>query len=195
MKGCAPGTLVHGLICQFVGFAIVASQDVLDIEPVEFGNQLACPRMQVAQLDHSFEWEKTYDYRATVVTLIAGENGTGQQVEGEDTPLVRVLAHDVFPPAVPAGVQAVFSGPGQKPFIDLVWTPNPEPDLAGYNVYRRDESGGEAVKLNSDLIKSPAFRDNEVAPSHKYVYSVSAVDVRGNESRRSEEATESVPSQ
>ena len=146
-------------------------------------------------LDHSFEWEKTYDYRATVVTLIAGANGTGQQVEGEDTPLVRVLAHDVFPPAVPAGVQAVFSGPGQKPFIDLVWTPNPEPDLAGYNVYRRDESGGEAVKLNSDLIKSPAFRDNEVTPSHKYVYSVSAVDVRGNESRRSEEATESVPSQ
>jgi len=146
-------------------------------------------------LDHSFEWEKTYDYRATVVTIIAAPNGTEQQVEGEDTPAARVVAQDVFPPAVPGGLQAVFSGPGQKPFIDLVWTPNSEPDLAGYNVYRRDDSGGEAVKLNSDLIKSPAFRDTDVAPGHKYVYSVSALDVRGNESPHSEEAAESVPSQ
>jgi hypothetical protein len=146
-------------------------------------------------LDHSFEWEKTYDYRATVVTIIAAPNGTEQQVEGEDTPAARVEAHDVFPPAAPGGLQAVFSGPGQKPFIDLVWTPNSEPDLAGYNVYRRDESGGESVKLNSDLIKSPAFRDTEVAPGHQYVYAVSAMDVRGNESPRSEEAAESVPAQ
>jgi hypothetical protein len=146
-------------------------------------------------LDRSFEWEKTYDYRATVVTMIAAPNGAEQQVEGEDTPTVRVVAHDVFPPAAPSGLQAAFSGPGQKPFIDLVWTPNSESDLAGYNVYRRDESGGEAVKLNSDPIKSPAFRDTEVAPGHKYMYSVSAVDVRRNESPRSEEAGETVPSQ
>ena len=146
-------------------------------------------------LDHGFEWEKTYDYRATVVTIIAVPNGAERQVEGEDTPSVRVVAHDVFPPAVPAGLQAVFSGPGQKPFIDLVWTPNSEPDLAGYNVYRCDEGREEAVKLNSDLIKSPAFRDTEVAPGHRYVYSISAGDVRGNESPRSEEAAESVPAQ
>jgi hypothetical protein len=145
-------------------------------------------------LDHSFEWEKTYDYHMTVVTIVAEPNRREQQVEGEDTPSVRVVTHDVFPPAAPSGLQAVFSGPGQKPFIDLVWTPNTEPDLAGYNVYRREEGGGEAVKLNSELIKSPAFRDNEVAPGHKYVYTVSAVDVRGNESPRSEEASEGVPS-
>ena len=146
-------------------------------------------------LDHGFEWEKTYDYRAAVITIITAPNAAERQVEGEDTPPVRVVAHDVFPPAAPAELQAVFSGPGQKPFIDLVWTPNSEPDLAGYNVYRRDESGGEAVKLNSDLIKSPAFRDTEVAPGHRYVYSISAADVRGNESPRSEEASESVPAQ
>jgi len=145
-------------------------------------------------LDHSFEWEKTYDYHLTVVTIVAESNGSEQQVEGEDTPSVRVVAHDVFPPAAPSGLQAVFSGPGQKPFIDLVWTPNTEPDLAGYNVYRREEGGGGAVKLNSELIKSPAFRDNEAAPGHKYVYTVSAVDVRANESPRSEEASEGVPS-
>ena len=28
-----------------------------------------------------------------------------------------------FSPRVPSGLQAVFSGPGQKPFIDLLWSP------------------------------------------------------------------------
>ena len=55
-------------------------------------------------------------------------------IEGDDTPEVKVFANDVFPPAVPSGLQAVFSGPGQKPFIDLVWAPVSDADLAGYNV-------------------------------------------------------------
>jgi fibronectin type 3 domain-containing protein len=65
-------------------------------------------------------------------------------------------------------------------------------DLAGYNVYRRE---GEAapIKLNSDLIKAPSYRDGAVMPGKKYFYSVSAVDLRGNESARSDEASETVP--
>ena len=144
--------------------------------------------------DHSFEWEKTYDYRASVVTIVAAENGTERQVEGDDTPIVRVVAHDVFPPAAPGELQAVFSGPGQKSFIDLVWTPDIEPDLAGYNVYRREE-GGEWMKLNSDPVKSPAFRDNDVLSGHTYFYSVSASDVHGNESQKSDTANETIPAQ
>jgi hypothetical protein len=143
-------------------------------------------------LDRSFEWEKTYNYRATVVTFVARPGGGEQQVEGEDTAPVTVVAHDVFPPAVPSGIQAVFSGPGQKSFIDLVWSPNTEADFGGYNIYRRDPDG-QAIKLNSELVKSPAFRDSEVLPGHQYFYSVSAVDIRGNESGRSPETTETVP--
>jgi hypothetical protein len=143
-------------------------------------------------LDQSFEWEKTYDYRLTVVTVVGTDKASEQQVEGEDTPAVTVVAHDIFPPAVPAGLQAVFSGPGQKPFIDLIWAPDTESDLAGYNVYRHEQDG-QPVKLNSELVKTPTFRDTEVAAGHQYSYSVSAVDLRGNESSRSEEASEAVP--
>jgi hypothetical protein len=145
-------------------------------------------------LDRSFAWEKTYDYRLTVVTVIAQEKASEQQVEGDDTPAVTVVAHDVFPPATPAGLQAVFSGPGQKPFIDLIWAPDTESDLAGYNVYRREQDG-QAVKLNSDVVKTPTFRDTEVLSGREYFYSVSAIDVRGNESPRSEDASEEVPPQ
>lgn len=143
-------------------------------------------------LDRSFEWQKTYYYRLAVITVIEVENGPEQNVEGDDTPAVQVVARDVFPPATPSGLQAVFSGPGQPPFIDLVWTPNTEPDVAGYNVYRR-EGNGEWARLNSDLVKSPAFRDNEVSSGHTYSYSVSAVDVRANESERSQVASETRP--
>jgi hypothetical protein len=142
--------------------------------------------------DQSFEWEKTYYYRATTFTVIAQPGKPEASVEGDDTPKVRVFAHDVFPPAVPSGLQAVFSGPGQQPFIDLIWAPVTDADLEGYNVYRHEE-GTAPIKVNSEPVKIPAFRDVQVVSGKKYSYSVSAVDLRGNESARSEEASESVP--
>jgi len=142
--------------------------------------------------DSGIEWEKTYEYHADTVTVMAQENKAEVQVEGDDTPEIRVFADDVFPPAVPSGLQAVASGPGQKAFIDLVWAPVTDVDLDGYNVYRR-ESGTAAVKVNAELLKTPAYRDDSVASGKSYTYSVTAVDVRGNESVRSEEAGETVP--
>jgi len=140
--------------------------------------------------DRWLEWEKTYDYNVTTVTLVPGAHNL--EVEGDDSQPVKVVAHDVFPPAVPTNVEAVFSGTGQPFFIDLIWSANTESDLAGYNIYRH-EAGSEPVKINSDLARTPAFRDTNVAPGKTYVYSVRAVDVRGNESARSEETSESVP--
>jgi hypothetical protein len=142
--------------------------------------------------DANIEWEKVYYYHAQAVTQIQRPDNSRLEVEGDDTPKVKVFADDVFPPTVPAELQAVFSGPGQKPFIDLVWAPVTDTDLAGYNVYRR-EAGTSPVKLNADPVKTPAYRDERVSEGKKYFYSVSAVDVRGNESARSEEASESVP--
>jgi hypothetical protein len=142
--------------------------------------------------DSNIEWEKTYQYRVETVTVMAAEGKPELQIEGNDSPEVKVFADDVFPPAVPSGLQAVYSGAGGQSFVDLIWAPVPDIDLAGYNVYRR-EAGTVAVKLNTDLVKTPAFRDTNVAAGKNYLYSVSAVDSRGNESAPSEEAGESVP--
>ena len=147
--------------------------------------------------DSSFEWEKTYLYRITAVTIVKRpESNSEVLVEGDDTPPVRVIAHDVFPPSVPAGLQAAYSGEGQKPFIDLIWAPVTNADLAGYNVYRSEANGAageKTVKLNSELVKSPSYRDFAVASGKTYTYTVSAVDVRENESQRSEPTSEPVP--
>jgi len=111
--------------------------------------------------------------------------GGEAQVEGDDSLTVRIVAHDTFPPAVPAGLQAVYSARAET-FVDLIWAP--VTDAISRDTTSIATSRRRPVKLNSDLVKSPSFRDNAVASGKTYFYSVSAVDVRANESARSEEA-------
>jgi len=151
------------------------------------------PAPQGSYLDHTFEWEKNYDYHITSVTDVRA-SGREASVEGDDSPTAKVFTRDIYPPSQPVGLQAVFSGVGQKPFVDLTWAPNTEGDLAGYNVFRRT-SGGVPQKLNQRPVPVPSYRDETVQPGTRYVYSVSAVDLRGNESPRSADAVEEVPAQ
>jgi hypothetical protein len=159
--------------------AVAGEADVTEAGPTHF-------------TDSGFEWEKTYLYRITALSIAKRPEGE-VQVEGDDSAPVRVVAHDIFPPAVPAGLQAAYSGEGQKPFIDLIWAPVTTADLAGYNIYRSEGSGGTLVKLNSDLVKSPSYRDFTVESGKTYTYALSSIDVRGNESPKSESASEAVP--
>ena len=161
-------------------------------EPVLVGETPIGDEHSFSFTDTTFEWEKTYNYRAETLTLIEQSNEPKIEVEGDETPTVKIFADDVFPPSVPAGLQAVFSGPGQKRFIDLIWAPVTDADLTGYNVYR-GENGRPLNKVNSELVRAPAYRDTEVQADKRYSYAVTSVDQRGNESARSETASESVP--
>jgi hypothetical protein len=143
-------------------------------------------------LDQTAEWEKNNYYRAAVVTVVSAPGKPEVEIQGDDTLVVQVFTHDIFPPAVPSGLQAVFSGVGQAAFVDLVWAPDTDADLAGYNVYRHEE-GQEPIRISLELLKTSAFRDTNVVSGKKYFYAVSAVDLRGNESAKSEEASEAVP--
>jgi hypothetical protein len=149
------------------------------------------PESEGFYLDKTFAWETKYDYRITSVTLVHSE-GVNMAVEGDDSKSVETFTRDIYPPAEPTGLQAVFSSVGQKPFVDLSWAPNMESDLAGYNIFRRVKNG-EPVKLNQQPVRLPSYRDENVVPGTTYYYSVSAVDLRSNESPRSPETTEAVP--
>jgi hypothetical protein len=142
--------------------------------------------------DSSFEWEQDYEYKIAAVTVLALPGRPEVEVEGDDSGLVHLKVHDTFPPAVPSGLQAVFSSVGQKPFIDLTWAPDTESDLEGYIVYRRTGSSG-FVAVSAAPLKAPAWRDTDVQPGQKYYYTVAAVDVRGNKSAQSASAEETVP--
>jgi fibronectin type 3 domain-containing protein len=133
--------------------------------------------------DSDFEFGRLYSYR---VRAQVSENGS--TAESADSPPVEIMPKDVFPPAAPAGLTGLYTADA----VELIWTPNLEPDLAGYNVYRR-EAGQQSVRLNSELVRSALYRDTTVTPGHHYFYYVTAEDLSGNESGPSQEVEVDVP--
>ena len=133
--------------------------------------------------DRNFRWGSPYAYfvRAYVTT------GAGA-AESADSPLVAVAPQDVFPPSPPAGLQVVVT----ESAVELSWVPSPEADTAGYHVYRRGPTGA-AVRLTTALLAAPAFSDKDAPRGRQYVYTVSAVDDKGNESAPSAPQQVSVP--
>lgn len=177
------------LVVQYV-YRIMRRQ-VDSNQPPVMVKQLNAENGAVLAIDSSIEWEKQYQYWVTPVTLWQRDGLQRGEIEGDDSSVATVTTLDVFPPAVPSGLQAVSSQIGQNLFIDLTWNPNTDSDLAGYNVYRRTEET-QPVKINPALVKLPTFRDDDVHSGVRYLYSVSAVDLRNNESARSPEASETV---
>ncbi|HEU5352589.1 MAG TPA: hypothetical protein VFU55_13420 [Terracidiphilus sp.] len=145
-------------------------------------------------LDKTARFGETYTYRAQRVARVTADGQT-LELAGALSPPVTVNVADVFPPAVPRGLVAVATAPenGVAAFIDLSWRPNIEPDLAGYAVYRREDSSAWQRISPAAPIAGPAFHDAHVQPGENYHYAVTAIDQSGRESARSAEAEETVP--
>ncbi len=76
--------------------------------------------------------------------------------------------------------------------VSLSWTPDQD-QVAGYNVYRGDVSGGPYAKVNTSLDPNTIYTDSTVLPSHRYYYVTTAVNSLGQESTYSNESTVTVP--
>src|SRR5215471_11332552 len=82
-------------------------------------------------VDTSPEWGKSYIYRVTPVARFRSPGGDIlTEVEGEESAPLEVTAHNVFPPAAPERLLALVGGAPGKKFVDLVWAPNVDKDLA-----------------------------------------------------------------
>lgn len=163
-------------------------------EPVQ--QILAVSSDEGKALDTSIVFGRTYQYRAQRVARVDVEDKT-LELAGELSAPVRIAALDVFPPAIPAGLAAVANLPanGEPASIDLSWQPDTEPDLAGYYVYRREAETPWRRISGAQPVPAPAYHDAGVQPGHTYIYGVSAVDQKGQESGRSADAEETVPQQ
>ena len=127
--------------------------------------------------DRAFSFGTRYAY--TVRAFARRGDSTARTAESNR---VEIAAEDRFPPTAPQNLRAV-AGPGA---VELAWSPNAEPDLAGYYIYRSE--GGSFTRLNREMFFLPLFRDSTVQPGTSYRYVVKAVDRAGNEGAASAEA-------
>jgi len=140
-------------------------------------------------IDASALFNQQYRYTLVrVATLTPG--GQPVEIQGPPSEAIEVSTKDTFPPAVPQGLAAVADSAGGA--IDLSWTPDSDPDLAAYHIYRRDLQGGLPARQTASVGVETSFRDAAVEAGHTYAYSVSAVDQTGNESNRSPEVNETL---
>ncbi|MHB8790486.1 MAG: CARDB domain-containing protein [Desulfobulbaceae bacterium] len=96
-------------------------------------------------------------------------------------PSVPIMVVYDPPPAAPTGLAAVVD----HAEVALAWNANPEPDLAGYNIYRTTST--EWQQVNPTLVTTENYLDPGL-PNGDYRYRVTAVDKTGGESGPSNEA-------
>ncbi len=140
--------------------------------------------------DTQIQFGKTYVYTVRSVAQYPD-----LQIESLDSPSITVSPLDTFPPAAPQGLVVVLvPAQGAAPaYLDLSWSISAENDIAGYNIYRSEQEGAPGLKQNPELLRTPAFRDMNTVPGHRYFYTVTAVDRVGNESPASAAAPGAVP--
>jgi hypothetical protein len=140
-------------------------------------------------------------YRYTVRVVAVPGHPLRESADGEAR---EVLPLDIFPPAAPTGLAVALEGE----VLRLYWFPNDEPDLAGYRIYRREESEaggkregepppplGEPPQLIGEVpLSETIYTDTTAVPGVRYHYAVTAIDnaTPPNESPRSEGRSETL---
>ena len=94
---------------------------------------------------------------------------------------------DFTPPSPPLGLR---TATGDN-FIELFWNPNPEIDVAGYNVFASSTYNGRYELIGST--RTPYFLDKGARNGNTYYYAVTAYDYEGNESGLSKDIAYDIP--
>lgn len=135
----------------------------------------------LAEVDAANYMDQTATFGGRYQYTVLGLNGETQRSLPSATSDIAPI--DTFAPAVPTGLTALAGTTS----IDLSWARNTEDDLAGYNIFRATDDGAfERIAANIGL---PAYTDPRVEAGKRYRYTVTAIDMTGNESARSTEST------
>ena len=99
-----------------------------------------------------------------------------------------VEVRDIEPPAAPTGTAVLPRDRG----LEVLWTPSPEDDLAGYRVYREAPGEPRGRVAEVEAARS-AWLDTTARPGVVYQYDVTAFDRAGNESPKAPAVEASLP--
>jgi hypothetical protein len=137
----------------------------------------------VTYTDTNFEYGKSYYY-----FIRAHFYGKKKGQHSEPSNVILIYPQDTFPPRAPEELNVVSAREGMV----LIWAPNSEEDVIGYNIYRSTTAGQDYTKINHELIRETTFTDKDIKQGQKYYYVITAVDSApvANESEKSAEVSE-----
>ena len=114
---------------------------------------------------------------ASYYYAVAAINSWG--LESPKSGVVRVATTDFTPPDPPTGVKLT-AADRRAGTAALEWAASPDADLSGYRVYRQDEDGPRTPV--TALLSGTGFVDLTLPSEGDFSYSVTAIDLSGNES-------------
>jgi fibronectin type 3 domain-containing protein len=135
-------------------------------------------------VDLGLQNDATYYYS---VRALGGPAGPSSRTSGP----IAATPEDTTAPAQPRGLVAVVAGAA----VRLAWETVPDPDVAGYRIYRSTTAGRGHQPLTPSLVPATTYVDADVRRGETYYYTVTAVDRarRANESVPSAEASATLP--
>lgn len=162
------------------GYRVYRAETPAALGPLEeFSFRLVATTSEPLWRDTDFVFGREYTYAVTAVADFESDTR-----ESAYSTLAPVRPVDVFPPAPPESLVAIFvpAAAGRPAAVELSWSLGEETDLAGYHVYRSERADAPGERLTRELLLAPTFRDTQVPPGRRYFYSVAAVDRAGNSS-------------
>ena len=108
-----------------------------------------------------------------------------QTLSPSNTALRRLLI------IIAVAVTLIVSAPATSS-ISLTWNANTESDLAGYNIYRAETSGGYGAPIVTLPGNITSFTATGLPVGKTYFFVITAYDLSGNESPRSNEISRSI---
>ena len=155
---------------RIAGYNVYRSEDPKNFPPAPLNSDLL-PKPEYE--DRSFQFDKTYYYAVSIVG--SREDPYAESLSSQP---LQVVARDTFPPSPPQNLNAVVDNGA----VILLWASPPDPDVAGYRIYRSEEGGKEKQLLQPGLVTALSYRDEKATAGKKYEYLVTAVDTHANES-------------
>lgn len=143
---------------------------------------------------NSYEWHEALvnleEYIGSPTPIFVGFHFISDNYGEEDgwyIDSVSLIGKDEKPPATPTGLMAEVTLAG----IKLTWEPSPEVDFRKYNIYRSEIPDGKYVEMGSEF--KTFFIDDTAEGGKVYYYTITAVDISGNESKQSEAVCATAP--
>lgn len=160
---------------DFMGYNVYYYNAQVDSVWVKLNERLLDPEMS------SFRCEVTFlgTGHVTVVAVDTLNNSSAAMPQ-------ELFIADFTPPVAPTGLQYVMSPTGS---VLIKWNKNPEPDVAGYNLYYANDSTHTFLQKRGKMSREPIVFDTLTVTgvTQRYTYyRVKAFDFSGNESPFSE---------